>query len=219
MMTDAKRKKSIERLLEKEDWTEARKLLQEELVSQPENHWLLTQVGVTLYEQRKYRQALKWFHESLQVVADCPLTLWNLAGTLDALGKPAAAIPIYTWLLTSKKTTQDDFCWETEEWSQDLKTDCLYRLGLCFEHSGIADSAEHCYREYINLLLIGMNGSYPLEEAAQKVQKVNPLSPSRQHGKGLRAVINSALRDSGIRSIPAGLRDLSKLSLEELLAS
>src|SRR5581483_5579402 len=120
---------------------EARKLLAGELAKEPDHHWLLTQIGVTLYEQRRYAEALRRFVAALEIVADCPLTLWNLAGTLDAMGKPAAAIPIYSWLLESDRSPADDACWESREWTDALKTDCVYRLGVCLQHLGKKDAA------------------------------------------------------------------------------
>src|SRR5436190_421256 len=85
----------IDLLFQREAWNEARTLLKQEQAKDPDNHWLLTQIGVTLYEQRRYGEALKQFVRSVRILPDCPLTLWNLAGTLDALGRPTKAIPIY----------------------------------------------------------------------------------------------------------------------------
>ena len=49
---------TIESLIERERWADARKRIERELKSDPDNHWLLTQLGVTLYEERRYRDAL-----------------------------------------------------------------------------------------------------------------------------------------------------------------
>jgi tetratricopeptide (TPR) repeat protein len=151
-------------LFQKDRWIAARKLLEKELAKDPENHWLLTQIGVTLYEQRRYQQALRLFQRSRKILDDCPLTLWNLAGTLDALGKPAEAARIFTRLLNSKVSPEEDPCWESKAWTQALKTDCLYRLGVCYQHLGKKRKAEHYLREYIDLLLMGVNGSYSLDD-------------------------------------------------------
>jgi tetratricopeptide (TPR) repeat protein len=102
---------------------------------------------------------LPFFQAALAIVPDCPLALWNLAGTLDALGKPAEAIPLYTWLLESDKSPEEDPCWESREWTESLKADCVYRLGVCFEHLGQVEKAEECYRQYLNLLLSRIRGT------------------------------------------------------------
>jgi len=154
----------INDLFRKERWNEARKLLEKELTKEPENHWLLTQIGVTLYEARRYKQALRLLERSRKILDDCPLTLWNLAGTLDALEQPAEAASIFMRLLNSHDSPGEDPCWESKEWTQALKTDCLYRLGVCYQRLGKKRKAEHCFREYVDLLLMGVNGSYSLDD-------------------------------------------------------
>ena len=174
----------IDDLLQRGDWEKARRLLQRERAADSDNHWVLTQLGVTFYEQRRYREALDWFSRSRKIVPDCPLTLWNLAGALDALGKHAAAIRIYRGLLKSNKSFEDDPCWESKQWTDQLKSDCVYRLGACFEHQGKNRAAEKSYRQYLDLLLLGTQGSYSLEDVTERIRRL--------HGKNAR----SALRKS-----------------------
>ncbi len=209
--------RTVEILIAQEEWEEARKVIQAELAREPDNHWLMTQLGVTHYEQEDYREALKLFLSSLKIVGDCPLTLWNVAGALDAIGKLEVAIEIYTWLLKSKKSAEVDPCWESAEWTDALKTDCVYRLGVCFQHLEQGESAAHCFRQYVNLLLAGMNGSYPIEDAASHIRKLQSKG-KQQVGKEVRETIHSTLQDSGIQSIQGGRRKLPKLKLDELLA-
>ena len=139
---------TIDGLVQRGRWAQARKLLERELERDPENHWLLTQLGVTFYEEQRYDEALVLFAAALEIVPDCPLTLWNIAGSLDALGKSARAVPIYTWILRSGKTPDDDPCWESKAWTDSLKADAVYRLGACFEHMGKKHKAEQCYMQY-----------------------------------------------------------------------
>jgi tetratricopeptide (TPR) repeat protein len=187
----------INGLFQRCEWEKARKLLQEAREKDPTDHWLLTQLGVTLYEEGKYQEALPLFQESWKIVKDCPLTLWNLAGTLDALGKHANAMRIYTWLLKVKKSPQDDPCWESAKWTDALKADCAYRIGLCFQHLGQMQKAEHCYRQYINLLLSGINGSYAIEDVMGQIRGL----PGAKNGKvqtRSEKVFHSVLQTSGI---------------------
>lgn len=186
---------TIESLIERGRWADARKRIERELKSDPENHWLLTQLGVTLYEEQRYREALVPLLKSLEIVPDCPLTLWNVAGTLDALGESKEALSIYTWLLQSKQTADADQCWESEEWADALKTDCVYRAALCLQHLGQAESAERFFRQYIDLLLAGRNGMYSLEDAARHIREL-------RNGDGdVRAAVASTLKDPGVTSL------------------
>src|SRR5581483_9709101 len=198
---------------------EARKLLAGELAKEPDHHWLLTQIGVTLYEQRRYAEALRRFVAALEIVADCPLTLWNLAGTLDAMGKPAAAIPIYSWLLESDRSPADDPCWESREWTDALKTDCVYRLGVCLQHLGKKDAAAHGFRQYVNLLALGMTGSYPAADALRQIHNLHPRrAPGAVEGE-LRQVIRSALKGSGILPARGRRGKPPRVDVEALLVS
>ena len=163
----------INRLFRENEWDEACELLEAERAKDPESHWVLTQLGVTYYEQRRYKEALRLFLKSKAIVPDCPLTLWNLAGVHDALGKHRAAIDIYIWLLGRAKSPDEDPCWESKEWANALKTDCVYALGASFQHLGELSLAEHCYRQYIDLLLIGIEGSYPIEDARRHIQSLH----------------------------------------------
>ncbi|MGH7135300.1 MAG: tetratricopeptide repeat protein [Pirellulales bacterium] len=179
-------------LLKREEYEKARALLEKELLTDPENHWLITQLGVTFYEQRKYDEALRYFRRSREILDDCPLTLWNLAGALDAVGKHSEAIEIYTSLLESKITADIDPCWESEAWSDRLKADCVYRLGVCFQNQRKKKSAKHCYRQYLDLLSIGVDGTYSSQEV---VEKLRGLLPARSNGsRQLHKAVDSAIQ-------------------------
>ena len=188
----------IAALLQKSEWAQARALLERERDKEPDNHWVLTQLGVTYYEQGRYDDALELFAESLPIVPDCPLTLWNIAGTLDALGRHAEAVPVYVWLLQSNKSPAEDPCWESKEWTETLKTDCLYRLGVCSQMLGKTQQAQQCFHQYANLLLSGIHGSYPIEDVMRQLQG---LHRNGKHGGAeseLRKAVASTLEVSGI---------------------
>src|SRR5947208_676537 len=123
-MAQSRLSKTIDDLFRRGQWEKARKLLRAEIAKELDNHWLWTQLGVTFYEERRYRDALQLFLKSREIVPDCPLTLWNLAGSLDALGKHSEAARLYTWLLRSQTTPDHDPCWESDEWADALKADC-----------------------------------------------------------------------------------------------
>lgn len=187
--------KRINEFLDREAWDEARELLQREREREPENHWVLTQLGVTFYEQRRYEEAMELFQESWKIVPDCPLTLWNLAGTLDALGKPAEAVKQYTWLLQNSKSPGEDPCWESQEWTDSLLADCIYRLGICLGRQGKPQLAEGHFRQYINLLLAGINGAYPIEDAMCQIRKLHGNGAHRAAER--KKAIHVALQASG----------------------
>jgi len=177
-MVKNNRRDNIDELLQRGNWVEARKLLKLESAEDPANHWVLTQIGVTLYEQAQYEDALKYFQDSHAIVSNCPLTLWNLAGTLDSLGKHKDAMTIYISLLEANQTPKDDPCWESKEWTDALKTDCVYRIGVCLQHMGKNKEARDYYRKYLTLVKNGFKGSYSKADVKCRMQALSGLSGS-----------------------------------------
>ena len=213
-----KRNDKINDLLRRGKWPEARNLLERERAADPDNHWLLTQLGVTFYEQGQYEDALKLFLASREIVPDCPLTLWNLAGTLDSLGKYSDALSIYTWVLQSNKSPEDDPCWESRAWTDVLKTDCVYRLGVCFQHLGKRQKAEQCYHQYLNLLAIGINGMYSIEDVKRQLQKLLSTSKSGGTESQFRKAVIATLQISGVEPKKGCRRNSPEINFNEIVA-
>lgn len=211
-MAGTKSQRRIEASLRRGDWSAARRLLQLELNRDPNNHWLLTQIGATWYEQRRYKSALKYLIRSIRIVPDCPLTLWNLAGTLDDLNRPEKAIPIYVRLIRSTTRASDDPCWESPEWSDTLKVDCVFRLGVCLMRSGKPWAAEECFRNYVQLVLAGRTGSYSLEDARLEILSLGNRSTLRIPSDDLFERVGAALKSVGVT------QSSQRLDLKKLLA-
>jgi tetratricopeptide (TPR) repeat protein len=181
----------INKLFDRQEWTAARKLLLAERAKAPDDHWVLTQLGVTYYEQRQYKKAERLFREATEIMPECPLALWHLAGARDALGDHQSAIRIYSRLLASKRTPAQDPCWESNEWTEALKTDCVYSLGFCFRQLGKKRKAERYYREYLNLLMAGAAGMYPAEDVIREIQELRSSNGSASMRGDLRKALNT----------------------------
>lgn len=206
---------TINALFDRGEWDEAAAQLNRKLSRDPANHWVLTQLGAARYEQRNYAEAIRHLVASLEVVPDCPLTLWHLAGALDAVGKSTEAVAIYSWLIRSRRSPDDDPCWESRESTERLKTDCVYRLGVCFRHLGNVGAAEACFRRYVDALLAGADGLYSLDDVREELHRLHPT----QEPPDLRKFVESALASSGE---PAAVRRSTKppsFRLEQLLPS
>jgi len=133
------------------------------------------------------------FTASFQIVKDCPLTLWNAAGALSSLGRHKEAIPIYVWLLKAKTSVNKDPCWESKKWSDALKTDCVYRLGLCFEYLDKRETAEHCYIQYLTLVATGVKGTYSIDDVLSRVHRLGGEAGPEEKTRDLQNAIKSTL--------------------------
>jgi tetratricopeptide (TPR) repeat protein len=205
----------INNLVMDEKWPEARRLIVAARKAEPESHWLLTQLGETYYEQRRYKTALKYLLQARAIQPHCPLTLWHLAGTLDALGYYDGAVRIFNWLLENKTTADEDPCWESKAWTDALKTDCVYSLGVCFRHMNQREKAAHFLERYIRLLLAGAPGSYSIEEAAEEL---GHLLPGKRAGFEieLQETAKEVRREAGNGAAPDRLPKLNAKRLRQL---
>jgi hypothetical protein len=54
-----------DRMMNKGDWVGARRIFRSLLRTHPGDHWLMTRIGVTFYEQHRYREGLAWEKKNL----------------------------------------------------------------------------------------------------------------------------------------------------------
>jgi tetratricopeptide (TPR) repeat protein len=156
----------------KEDWTHARQLLVAELARAPDDHWLHSRLSATYYEERNYQEAYRHIKKAYALAPDCPLVLWDLAGTLFALGKVREAARIYRTLIHKRpQMLANEPHGEGLEWALSLLIDCLFRSGMCFQALGKRASALKCYRSFIEMRAQWSGGIYTIEDAAKQLAK------------------------------------------------
>jgi hypothetical protein len=105
---------------------------------------------------------------------------------------------VYTWLLLNKKSPDDDPCWESKEWADALKADCVYRVGVCFQHMGKKRKAEHCYRQYLDLLSIGIEGLYSIDDVKRQMRDLHGEGRNSAVESEVRKAVSATLQASGI---------------------
>jgi tetratricopeptide (TPR) repeat protein len=169
----------INDLLDREDWASARRVIRRELRKNPDEHWLLSQLGNTYYEERKYKQALKYAEMALAQAPGCPLILWDYANALDMLGRKQEAIGVYGDLLARgvRSIARGDSgeCGEGMAWARSLLADCKYRLACCYKDLGDTKKAFKYFNDYYADLNKGIDSIYEDEiPAAYVVQIGNP---------------------------------------------
>jgi len=141
------RKKSLRK---KRDWKKARALINKRLRKEPENHWLLTRLSLTFYEERKYDKALEVALKGYKIKPRCPLVLWDLAGAYDMVGKEKEAIK--NWKKIIKKGEERiayNECGEGLVWARSLINDSLYRIGLSYNDLGKYSLAIYYIQKHI----------------------------------------------------------------------
>jgi len=140
---------SIEALIEKDRWSEARALLRQALKREPRHHWLLTRMSLTYYEQRLYRDALKYSERAFAEAPECPLVLWDYAGALQMLERHSEALDLYARLVTrGVDAIAADPCGEGRARARGIVSDSHYRASLSLKAVGNDEASlsafEHC---------------------------------------------------------------------------
>jgi len=165
----------IEARIRVEDWEGARALIERALRRHSDDHWLLTRLGLTYYEQRDYDAALDYETRAHELAPDCPLVLWDLAGTLDMLGREPEAIVLYKGI-TGR--TLDDLahgpCGEGMNRARGLVVDSYYRIGHAYQGLGDRKAAADMYRRAVKHKGRDVESIYPhklLEDALRRAEE------------------------------------------------
>jgi tetratricopeptide (TPR) repeat protein len=159
----------IEDAIKDEDWEQARLLIRQWLRREPRNHWLLTRLGLTYYEERQYKRALHYALKALQIEPYCPLVVWDYAGTLDMLGRRKEALSVFRWLTTwSEERLAHGPCGEGIQAARSLIADCFYRIGAILEEQGQRKRAGAAFREHLSRRTRGTRSIYPLTQVRRR---------------------------------------------------
>ena len=165
--------KEIEKLIDAEDWKGARQLIRNALRKEPDSHWLLTRLGLTYYEERHYKKALFYETQAAELAPNCPLVLWDYAGTMDMLGRNKEAIEIYRKLVKQgvDKIAYGE-CGEGMAWARGVVVDCLYRIAKCYEEEGQPKKALSYYEQHLKRRGSGCRSIYPINEVKRQMKEV-----------------------------------------------
>jgi tetratricopeptide (TPR) repeat protein len=154
--------------------------VQAQLRRSPNDHWLLTRLGLTYYEQRRYKQALRYELLALAEAPHCPLALWDYAGSLEMLDQTEAALKVYMRLVRRgiQRIAFGD-CGEGLGWARGLIADCHYRMAGCYAALQRPKMAIKSLKRHIGLRGPGCRSIYSLAKVRKELVKLRaPLRTS-----------------------------------------
>jgi tetratricopeptide (TPR) repeat protein len=165
--------KAIEAAIRSERWKTARRLIRTELKRKPRNHWLLTRLGLTYYEERAYRASLSYSRKALKLAPQCPLVLWDYAGTLQMLGRHRAALRVYGTLLSHgvEKIGYGE-CGEGRAWARGLIADSLYRQAHSYKELKEQKAAIDSYRKHLRMRGPGCKSIYAVQTVKNELSEL-----------------------------------------------
>jgi tetratricopeptide (TPR) repeat protein len=163
--------REIENAVKRDDWTGARRLVRAALRQQPDSHWLVARLALTCYEEFDYKHALTIGQQAYKLAPHCPLVLWDLAGTLDMLGRHREAILLYRRLIRrGAESLAFGDCGEGLAWARGLVADCWYRLAHCEQELGHRTLAVRCYHQHLAMRGPGCRSIYPLRNVRKEMR-------------------------------------------------
>jgi tetratricopeptide (TPR) repeat protein len=167
----------VEQLICGERWDEAEGVIKGNLVEPIEdhwdNHWWLARLSAVYYERHNYAESLAVIEKARLIAPNCPLVLWDYAGSLDMLGREEEATKIWKFLLRKgiKKIAFDE-CGEGVRWAESLLNDCLYRIGLSYYRLGRKVLAVKYIKQHIAQRRPGLPSIYRLRAVKKKLQQI-----------------------------------------------
>ncbi len=167
--------KMIERTIAAAEWARARQLIRKELRERPDDHWLLTRLSLTYYEQKQYRKSLQYVVQALQIAPYCPLAVWDYAGTLDMLNRKKRALEIFQWLVRwGEERIAFGECGEGIRFARSLIADCYYRIARIHEERRERGKAIRAYKQHVLRRKRGVRSIYPLSEVKRRYASLLP---------------------------------------------
>ena len=159
--------------IEAEKWGQARKLLVQELDKNPEDHWCLTSLSTTYYEEKDYSTALELTQGALELAPHCPLVLWDHACALDMTGHKEEAIQVWKSLLKKNvDSIAHNDCGEGIRWARSLLNDCRYRIARAYLDLKKMNLARRYISQHLKARAPGRPSVYSLKEARELEKRV-----------------------------------------------
>jgi tetratricopeptide (TPR) repeat protein len=161
----------IEKLIAAGDWDAARAEINRDLEDEPDNHWLITRLALTYYEQYAYERALGLSELAMELAPHCPLVLWDYAGALEMLKRPNEALAVFTRLIDRGiNSIAFDECGEGLAWARGLVADCHYRSAHCHLRLDNSTDAIRQFEMHLALRGPGCRSIYPIADVRNELR-------------------------------------------------
>jgi hypothetical protein len=178
-MMDDNTWQDIEQNIEEDKYAEAREILIKYLTIEPNNHWILTRISSTYYEEFNYMKALEFAQKAYKVSPNCPLVLWDLAGALDMVNKEKEAIDIWSSLINKGELALAfEECGEGLRSARAFINDSRYRIGLSYKDLEENNKAKKYIKIHLENRQRGQFSRYSLKEVREAYESIRIASIS-----------------------------------------
>ena len=163
----------IEDAIQKDEWKKARALIRDWLREDPKDHWLLSRLALTYYEQHQYKKAIHFEVKALQIEPYCPWSVWGYASALEMLGEASKASMVFRWLVSwGEDYLAEDPCVGGVRLARSLIADCHYRIAGILVEMHQWKRAKTAFEQHFALRRKGAHSTYPLKEVQREYKKL-----------------------------------------------
>jgi len=183
---------AAEALIVSGDWLAARRVLETGLLSNPNDHWMRTRLGVTYYETGDYAEALEHAERALAIAPKCPIVQWDLAGALQQLGKHSRAVEIYEVLVKRQVGwLAKDPCLQSRALAKGLIADSQLRLCRSLEALERKEEASAAFLEHLTMRGPGCYSLYSLDKFPKRGVVLRLWRQKKQKGQRAPAAMSN----------------------------
>jgi tetratricopeptide (TPR) repeat protein len=130
-------------------------------------------LALTHYEEFQYEKALALEEKALSLAPNCPLVLWDYAGSLEMLGRQREALRVYQRLIKrGAKSIATGECGEGLAWARGLVADCWYRMAGCYASLGNRAKELKAFEVHLDLRGPGCHSIYRLGELHKELNQL-----------------------------------------------
>jgi tetratricopeptide (TPR) repeat protein len=168
-----KRNDKLDYYFRTENWKKARESIYFELLRKPQDHWLMTRLSMTYYEEYDYKNSLKISTEAFKIAPNCPLVLWDYAAALQMNKMGKDALIIWKKIITKGEyKIANDECGEGLKWARSLINDCRFRIGMYYVHEKKIKLGYRYLLQHLKVRKLRMGSIYNLKMIKKQILKL-----------------------------------------------
>lgn len=163
----------LDSLIDKEDWTKAKKLLKKELERYPKEYFLITSLSKVYYNSKDYKNAIRLAEQAYEIEPDDVLVVYDYGCALDASKMNRKAIEKWDIIL-SKDIEEIAFgeFGEGMKWAKSMINDTRFRKALSLFEIKNFKEAKNLIEDHLNNRRRGIYSDFSLKEVRSVHDKI-----------------------------------------------
>jgi predicted Zn-dependent protease len=164
---------AYDQLVAEGDIQQARDILLKQIKKTPKEHWFHAELSGLYYEERRYKEALRYSTIAYRIQPDDALVLWYHAGNMLMSNQEATAIQLFEKIerLGLEYIAYGPFG-EGMRWAKSMMYDTFYRLASAYYDVGNYEKAAYYIEKTLAYRTQGIPSLYSLKEVKDLRKKI-----------------------------------------------